>query len=258
MKNFYLKMISILFLGFIVITSYAQEWNFSSTTLGIPGTFAVTTTVEGLTIYATSTASVAIDANSKVVGEFTFTHRLKLGGTGTFDVDNITPISRVLSFPVTGNTTITIIGLSSSTTPPDRTLIIAAGDKNTVVGSFNAPASSTPNRTDFNYVGGPTTIFLFSTSSGINLYYIKAAPLVTGIIDKPVKEMKIFPNPATESVSINMNEPGEIFIYNTAGIKVKQQMATPSQNTINISDLDPGLYFVRTMNNKTAQKLIIR
>ena len=257
MKNFYLKMLSFLFLGFIGITTYAQEWNMSTASFNALGSLTATTTVGGLTIYAAVGANVDVDANDKTIDGFTFTHRLKLGGSGTFDAGGTTAISRVLAFSVTGNTTITIKGMSSSSSA-DRVLVIAAGNKSTEVGRFNALGASISSA-NFNYTGGPTTIFLFSPSSGVNLYYIKAAPLITAINDKQVQQLKIFPNPAVENVFINVNEPSEIGIYNTVGILVKQQLTTPLQNAINISDLNPGIYFVKMMNNdKMVQKLIIR
>jgi hypothetical protein len=254
MKNLYLKLLSVLFLGFIGITSYAQVWNISESPFGAPMTYSTTTTVNGLTIYSPA-GEVVIDANGKTYNEFTFSHRLKLGGAGTF-TDPTTPATRVLAFPVTGNTTITVIGMSSSS-GSDRTLVIAAGNQTVEVGRFTALGASISGA-DFTYTGGPNTIFLFSTSSGINLYYIKAVSIPTGISDTQIKQGKIFPNPATENVSFNSNEPCKISIYNTAGILMKQQLATPDQNSINISDLNPGLYFVRMNNNKIAQKLIIR
>jgi hypothetical protein len=257
MKNLYLKMFSLLLLGFIGITSYAQEWNISSASFNALDTIHTTATVEGLTMYSITGALIIVDANGKTIDGFTFTHRLKLGGSGTFDAAGTTPISRVVAFSVTGNTTITVKGMSSTSTA-DRVLVIAAGNKTTEVGRFTALGASISSA-DFTYTGGPTTIFLFSTASGINLYYIKATALITGINDSQVREMKIFPNPARENVSINVNEPSKIGIYNSGGILMKQQLANPSDNTINISDLNPGLYFVKTMNNnKTAQKLIIR
>jgi hypothetical protein len=254
MKNLYLKLLSVLFLGFIGITSYAQVWNISEAPFGVATTYSTTTTVNGLTIYSPA-GEVANDANSKTIGEFTFTYRLKLGGAGTF-TDPTTPATRVLAFSVTGNTTITVIGMSSSASA-DRTLVIAAGNQTTEVGRFTALGASITSA-DFNYIGGPTTIFLFSTSSGINLYYIKAVSTPTGIEDTQIKQGKIFPNPATESVSFDSNEPCKITIYNSAGILMKQQLASPSRNTVNVSDLNPGLYFVRMNNDKIAQKLIIR
>jgi hypothetical protein len=256
MKNFYSKMLSLLFLGFIGIPTYAQEWNISTASFNALGTLTATTTVEGLTMYSPA-SEIAIDANSKSIDGFNFTHRLKLGGAGVFDAAGTTPISRVVAFSVTGNTTITIKGMSSSSTA-DRILVIAAGINTTEVGRFSALGASISSA-DFTYTGGPTTIFLFSIASGVNIYYIKATALITGINDKQVQQMKIFPNPATKNVSVNVNEPSEIGIYNSGGILMKQQLATPSDNTIDISNLNPGLYFVKTMNsNKIAQKLIIR
>jgi hypothetical protein len=254
MKNLYLKLFSVLFLGFIGSTSYAQEWNISLAPFGAATTYSSTTTVNGLTIYSPA-GEVSVDANNKSIGAFTFSYRLKLGGAGTF-TDPTTPAARVLAFSVTGNTTITIIGMSSSS-GSDRTLVIAAGNQTTEVGRFTALGASISSA-DFTYTGGPTTIFLFSTASGINLYYINAVSIATGINDNQIKQGKMFPNPATESVSFDSDKPCNISIYNSAGILMKQQLASPSNNTVNVSDLNPGLYFVRKDNNKTAQKLIIR
>jgi hypothetical protein len=255
MKNFYLKMFSLLFLLFTGITAQAQEWNISSASFNTLTTIATTTTVQGLTMWSPA-SEIVIDANGKSWGGFTFTHRLKLGGTGTFEADNVTPATRVVSFPVTGNTTITVAAMSSSGTA-DRILVIAAGNKTGEVGRFTALGASL-NGSDFNYVGGPTTIFLFSTSSGINIYYIKAA-LTTGMNEMKSPKLRIFPNPAEEIVSINVDKTGKIGIYNSAGTLMKQQQASPDQNNIDISDLNPGMYYVKMINSQnTAQKLIVR
>jgi hypothetical protein len=255
MKKLYLKLLSVLFLGFIGITASAQVWNISDAPFGAAVTYSTTTTLNGLTIYSPA-GEVAVDANPKTIGTFTFSYRLKLGGSGTF-TDPTTPATRVLAFSVAGNTTITVYGMSSSSTA-DRTLVIAAGNQTTEVGRFSALGASI-GTADFNYVGGPTTIFLFSTSSGINLYYIKAVPTVpTSINNTQINQEKIFPNPARETVTVNTNETIKISIFNSSGILMKQELASPSMNTLNISDLNPGLYFVRSNNNKISQRLIVR
>lgn len=123
-----------------------------------------------------------------------FTSRLKLGGTGAFDAGGI-PVSRVLSFPVTGNTTITVMAMSSSSSA-DRELVFAAGTKETVVGKFPALGASI-SKGEYSYTGGPTTIYIFSASSGVNLYYLKATPLTTGMNIQDKQEFKVFPNPAS-------------------------------------------------------------
>lgn len=255
MKNFTFKMLSILFLGFVGITTYAQEWNISTAGFNALGSIAETKTVEGLTIYAATGAEVVVDANGKTLDGMTFTHRLKLGGSGTFGTDG-KPVSRVLLFNVTGNTTITVMGMSSSS-GSDRELIIAAGNKDTKVGTFPALGASI-GKGVYTYTGGPTTIYLYSPSSGVNIYYLKAA-LTTGLTEPGTGEFKVFPNPASGKVFINVVEPGEIGFYSIAGTLLKQQTVTSSQNALNISDLHSGIYFVKMMkNNSMTQKLIIQ
>jgi hypothetical protein len=254
MKNFTFKMLSFLFLGFIGITTYAQEWNFSTANWSGAGTIAATTTIEGLKVYAATGAEVVVDANAKTLDGLNFTSRLKFGGTGTFGTDGV-PVSRVLSFPVTGNTTITVMGMSSSS-GSDRVLVVAAGNMTTEIGRFTALGASI-SKGIYNYTGGPTTIYVFSPSSGINLYYLKAGS-GTGLNQQSVPEMNIFPNPAYGKVFINLSEPGEIAIYSLAGSLMKQQVVTSSQNVINISDLHSGIYFVKMMKNNLTQKLVIR
>ncbi len=158
----------------------AQEWNFSSGGFGTVANYTETATVDGLTMYAISTAGVAIDASNKSLDEYTFTYRLKLGGTGAFDATGATPVSRVLAFPVSGKTSIKIIATHSSSTGDNRSLVVAAGSKTNEIGRLDVVAGASPVSKTFEYTGGATTIYVFSASSGINLYLIKATT-ATGI-----------------------------------------------------------------------------
>lgn len=256
MKNFTLKMLSLLFLGFIGINANSQEWNFSSATLSALGTISATKTVEGLTIVATADAVVAVDANNKSLDGMDFTSRIKLGGSGAFDAEG-KPVSRVLSFPVSGSAKITVMGMSSSSTA-DRQLIIAAGLKDNIVGTF--PALGTPiTKGEYTYTGGPTTIYLYSPSSGVNLYYIKNTPLVVGIQSQKLQDLKVYPNPAKGRVYLGVSETSQVGIFSITGKLLKQQQVNQSQNSFDISDLRAGIYFIRMMDNiSNAQKLIVR
>ncbi|WP_340114657.1 cadherin-like beta sandwich domain-containing protein [Maribellus mangrovi] len=150
-----------------------QEWNISTDDFNGLGELTSDTTVNGFTIYAADDKKVTIDDNNKSVGGMDFTYRLKLGGSGRF-VDGM-PDARVLAFDVKGNTTITIAGMSSNSSS-DRLLYIAAGSEENVIDSF--PALGTPiTMKDFSYVGEATTIYMWSPSSGVNIYYLKAAPM---------------------------------------------------------------------------------
>ncbi len=256
MKNFTLKIYFLFFCGLISFSTQAQEWNFSSTSFNALGSIATVKTVDGLTIYGAAGATIDVDANNKSLDGMDFTNRLKFGGTGTFGEDG-KPVSRVISFPVTGNTKITIMGMSSSSST-DRELIIAAGKKETEIGKF--AALGTPiSKGEFNYTGAATTIYLFSPSSGVNLYYLKAAPLATSASVGKVSEFRVFPNPTTGSVFVETNEPSDIGIYSISGQLVKQQKVGVSTNSIDLSDMHSGLYFVKMLNgNGRTQKLIVR
>ena|GEM_PF-5792209 len=121
--------------------------------------------------------------------------------------------------------------------------------------------------------GGPTLkvkelrrnfVALFCFTPGLRqvlgvLSYFKSVPLVTSAKVIKVSEFKVFPNPATGRVFINLDEPAEIGIYSILGQLVKQQLVASSKNYINVSDLHTGIYFVRMMNGyKNTQKLIVR
>jgi len=256
MKNFTLKMFSLLFLGFVGVSVSAQEWNMSTASFSGLGTLTATTTVEGLTITASSDASVVVDANNKSLDGMNFTSRLKLGGTGTFGTDG-KPIARVLTFAVTGNTTITVMGMSSSSTA-DRQFNIAAGKKDSIIGTFTALGASI-SKGVYTYTGKATTIYMFSPSSGVNIYYIKSAPLTTEAQIQKVQELNVYPNPASGKVYINSPETSMVGIFSITGQMVKQQQLISSQNCVDISNLHTGVYFVKTMgNNSRSQKLIIR
>ncbi|MCQ4915072.1 hypothetical protein NE451_11290 [Bacteroides nordii] len=152
-----------------VFTANAQEWNFSNFTAG---DFTETTTVEGLTVHASSAKKVSIDGSNKTFDDYTFTQRLKFGGTGSFDAETGEAIDRVLSFPVSGNATITIIGTHASSSGDPRNLMVTAGSKENEVGSMEVLPGGDLVKKVISYTGEATTIYIFSASSGINLYLL--------------------------------------------------------------------------------------
>lgn len=235
--------------------STTMEWNMSTDAFNALGEIAATATVEGLTIHAFLDKTVVIDANGKTLDDMVFTHRLKLGGSGGFD-DKGLPVSRVLSFDVTGNTTITVAAMSSSS-GSDRILNIAVDSMNGTFAEFPALGASLTKGV-YSYVGGPAKILLYSPSSGVNIYYIKAEPLVTAIHQISEKnEVNIYPNPATDKVYIDFNKPIQVAVYNIAGSLLKSKLIQSKHDYISIGDLQPGMYLIRSQNdNSFARKLI--
>ncbi len=77
-----------------------------------------------------------------------------------------------------------------------------------------------------------------------------------------INELVIYPNPATGLINLNvanMVGKGSIFITNVYGKKVKNQSLNIGTNTINISNLSKGMYFVSilTSEGKTTKKLLV-
>jgi hypothetical protein len=255
MKNFTFKLSTLLLLISFVFTAKAQEWNISSASFNALGTISTKMTVEGLTIYGVTGAEVVVDANNKTLDGMSFTSRLKLGGTGAFDTEG-KPVSRVLAFSVTGSTTITVMGMSSSSSA-DRELIIAAGNKDTIIGRFPALGASIGKDT-YNYTGKATTIYLYSPSSGVNLYYIKSGT-ATSINETKRQELRVYPNPSSDKIYVDVAEPTQLGIYNLAGTMVLQKKVNTVQDNIDVSNFVPGVYFVRSLTRSSeTQRFVVK
>lgn len=140
-------------------------WNFSASEFNALGTISTTTTINGLTIAATSGATVVVDGSNKTIDGHSFTHRVKTGGSGS-------STARHFSFSVTGACTIEVFATSSSTqTGNERVLNIYSGSYGgSTIGTLNIGLS--PSKQSYNYTGGATTIYLGSAGSGINFYAI--------------------------------------------------------------------------------------
>ena len=68
--------------------------------------------------------------------------------------------------------------------------------------------------------------------------------------------MSIYPNPATEQLNVALNQNTEIVIYNIMGQKVMSQEGRVGANSINISELNAGIYFVNA--GTQSQKFIVK
>jgi len=140
-------------------------WDFSTSYFNALGTISSTTTVNGLTIAASSSATVVIDGSNKTISGHTFTHRAKTGGSGS-------ATARHFKFNVTGDCTIEVYAVSSSSqTGNERVLNIYSGSYGgSTIGTL--AIGLTASKETFNYTGGATTIYMGSAGSGINVYAI--------------------------------------------------------------------------------------
>ena len=237
--------------------SDTHEWNISDPQFNALGSFTETLVVDGLTMYAADGKNIEVDGNNKELEDWSFTHRLKFGGSGGFDEDG-KPLNRVVAFDVPGNSKITI-ALQSSSGSADRILNVAVNNKDSVIAEVPALGASI-SKGEVEYIGGPASIYLYSPSSGVNIYLIKVEPLTVSapLINVP-DDVRVFPNPATDRVFVNVKKPTQVAIYNLAGSMVKSRLIESQNDYINVSDLQPGMYLIRSQfTNEFTQKLIVR
>jgi hypothetical protein len=91
----------------------------------------------------------------------------------------------------------------------------------------------------------------------INMEYAElSAPGSTGINKAPEIKFSIYPNPATETVTIELVNPATIVIYNLNGTIVKKVQAGAGVNAVSVANLSAGIYFVKV--NNQVQKLLVK
>ena len=89
--------------------------------------------------------------------------------------------------------------------------------------------------------------------------FILGTKINTGFENVSKIESSIYPNPVVDI--LYANDVQELFIYNVAGQEVKSYKFNQTQASINLSDLEQGIYFVRMISsaneivNKTLLKL---
>jgi hypothetical protein len=61
-----------------------------------------------------------------------------------------------------------------------------------------------------------------------------------------IPEFKLYPNPATEVITIEGN--GQLIIFDLTG-RVRMEMVIKDEKSIDLSQLSSGIYFARMNNN---------
>ena len=91
---------------------------------------------------------------------------------------------------------------------------------------------------------------------------VMVPPAGTGSQSEKANNLTISPNPARDFISVSTNNPeagGNLTIYNVEGVEAMSvNMSTPTL-TLDIRDLEPGVYFVRIVRGGISQtrKLLI-
>ena len=140
-------------------------WNFSEDYLLGLDTIKADTVLNGMTFRATDSKIMVVASNKQNFENFKFTGALKMGGKGANNYRNI-------SFRVSGSCKIDVY-LKSASSSESRELRIDAGFfGGTQLGLIPALASGVSKST-IDYDGDPTTIYMYSPNSAVNIYMIR-------------------------------------------------------------------------------------
>ncbi|MCC7233207.1 MAG: T9SS type A sorting domain-containing protein [Bacteroidia bacterium] len=137
------------------------------------------------------------------------------------------------------------------------TLITPSGTYTNVV---RVRDSYGPGDNDYEwYILNPLTQVAIYDSTNNTLYHIGATQ-ISGIEDNTVSGLSLFPNPATDLVTVsNLPAGSTVRITDMTGRKVYSRPAGSENTLVNTSDFANGVYLVQVENNKgvLTQKLII-
>ncbi len=179
------KIFTLCLFGLLVLNVHAQDWNFSSYSSEEDFSEDITSNYDfnGLTLYATTDKKFTMQSNSKTLDDVDYTIRLKTNGTSKWDSDDVTPIGRIAGFSVSGNTTITVYAMSSSSSATDRYVNVCSIANGTRTELFSGNVTSSLAAYSGKYTGGASTIYVYCTVGAINMYRIVAESTSTSIGD---------------------------------------------------------------------------
>jgi len=189
----------------------AQEWNFGNDSTNFPDYAGVpagtTVTINGLAITAglTPTNMGLVEVSMKTFGTTTYHRRFKFNGAGYSGAvvgdlvpTVMMPIQRYVSFPVDGNSTILVHGITGNS---GETRKLFVTDGKSFIGRMEMPAGSVITEATLTYRGPAATLYMFCNAS-INLYYMKVTPATI------VEPSALFAGEDFESIKMNVFAEG--------------------------------------------------
>ncbi len=106
-----------------------------------------------------------------------------------------------------------------------------------VTGSFIGTIDVDPGSNDYLLAGsnGWSNMFLFRWNQNIGV----------GLRETKINEVKIYPNPASQQLTVNLTKPAAVEVYSITG-KLMGSFSETTSQTIDVSEYAPGIYFLRT------------
>ena len=112
---------------------------------------------------------------------------------------------------------------------------------------------------DYNPFGGFYLAFIYISSdtaaSSWEIDYVRAYTYHTeGVNENVGQTVSLYPNPAREQVSFNLESDAQVSVFDVMGRKVSEMNVAAGSAQLNVSQLENGVYFVnvRYANGTTA------
>ncbi len=83
----------------------------------------------------------------------------------------------------------------------------------------------------------------------------KTLPASTGISNASVSDASVYPNPVKDILNFNFTDNGthQVTIVNSIGVVVSKHILQSGETSLNLSNLQEGLYFVKTASENNIQ-----
>lgn len=215
---------------------YAISANFSDTsTVSIIDIDALTATPVGDT-GTSGMIAIAIDDSGNMYG-----HDVVTDGMYSIDISTGTAtLLATLSFDAN-------FGQDLEWDKPSQTLYMTAFNNGNGNGEFRSVNTET----------GETTFISNLGISGSQLPWASIRNTTLSVDDPSIATLSVFPNPAKDLISINTSAPiTSLKIINMVGQVVLENNTVDNQQTINISKLSNGIYFLQAIQDSGEQRVV--
>ena len=130
--------------------------------------------------------------------------------------------------------------------------IDAGMEKNDFSGHVYSPSTSATctDSTRYVFYSGK------DASDSLSVWVTISAGPTMGTIALQVNESRLYPNPAKNTISVEVQRSGELAIYNALGALVKRKSLLPGTNAVAVHDLSNGIYLY-SIDGGTYKKLIV-
>lgn len=140
--------------------------------------------------------------------------------------------------------------------------VLASGDEG---GNWNVLGENLPSVVVSDLFIHETSQFLYAATYGRSIYKIDISDNILSTNENSfVSEIKIFPNPASEMVTVSLkNTSGKtsLIVYDTMGRSVKQEnFENKKEFRFSVENLQPGIYYLKISEEKkqATKKLIVK